>query len=202
MIYFNFRIITGQQNAACSFNSWYLICNIPDNNIEVLVKIKTNFGKHTLVEGRGRRMVKYIPWGKCNQPKIKMEMAKKVAPLKLRKVKKEVTESGSSSDLLTWIHEVEGFGYPPKIFTDPNYAKEGSTHPLPVLHPTWYSCIYNDQESDWDEMVETYHPLFQTKIEKSWFLPGNTKKTSHGSTISNSLRPEKAQTPSECMKLD
>ena len=121
-------------NATCNFTIGYLICDIPDNTLEIVVKIKTTFGKYMLVEDRERRTVKYRPWGRHNQPKIKMEMAKRVAPLKIRKVKKEGTESGSSSDSGTWIPKGEGFGYPPKIFTDPNYPQTSEGEEVTEAH--------------------------------------------------------------------
>ena len=40
-----------QLNANCNFKTGYLICDIPDNTMEVVVKIKTMFGK--LRTGRG-----------------------------------------------------------------------------------------------------------------------------------------------------
>ena len=48
-----------QLNASCNFNLGYLICDIPDNTVEVVVKIKMTFGKHSLVEDQERRTVKY-----------------------------------------------------------------------------------------------------------------------------------------------
>ena len=52
-----------QLNASCNFNLGYLICDIPDNTMQMVVKIKMTFGKHTLVEDQEQRMVKYRPWG-------------------------------------------------------------------------------------------------------------------------------------------
>ena len=74
----------GKLNATCNFNSGYLICDIPDNTLKVVVKIKTTFGKHTLVEVQEWRTVKYRPWGRWNQPKIKMDTKKRVTPVKIR----------------------------------------------------------------------------------------------------------------------
>ena len=172
-------------------------------------------------------------------------MVKRVAPLKLRKVKKEGMESGSSSDSGTWIPEGEGFGYPSNIFTDPIYSQTSEREELTEVHPTTrlttmlppmtdsanesmpreevgfpnkikfdlglycpsctltgYRCICNDEESDWDGTVETYHPLPQAEIKQSWLLHEETKKTPHCSIKSNSPKPEKAHTPLECMESD
>ena len=76
LICFNFRMMARQLNVTSNFNTGYLICNIPDNTVEIVVKIKTTFGKHTLVEGRERRTVKDRPWTRCNQPKVGMRNGK------------------------------------------------------------------------------------------------------------------------------
>ena len=54
---------------------------------------------------------------------IKMETAKRVSPLKPRKVKNEGNELGSSSDSGTWMPKGKCFGYPPKAFTDLNHPQ-------------------------------------------------------------------------------
>ena len=97
-----------------NFNMGYLMCDIPDNMVEVVDKIKMTFRKHTLVEDQERRTVKYRLLGRCNQPKIKIETRKKVTQMKVRRMSKEGTESVTSLDSGTWIPEGEGFGYPAK----------------------------------------------------------------------------------------
>ena len=67
--------------------------------------------------------MKYRLWGRLNQPKVKIDMKNRVSPLKIRKARRETTESVSSSDSGTWIPEGEGFGYPPKQFTDYDYPQ-------------------------------------------------------------------------------
>ena len=115
-----------QLNTSCNFNTRYLIyliCDKPDNMMEVVVKIKTMFEKHTLVEDRERRTVKYRPQEKCNQPCFRMETTQTVVPLRFRKVRKEAPVSGSSSDSGIWINMGEGFWYPLTISTNPNYPR-------------------------------------------------------------------------------
>ena len=51
----------------CNFNTGYLICDIPDNTVEVVVKIKTNFSKHTLVEDQERRTIMTAPMGQWQE---------------------------------------------------------------------------------------------------------------------------------------
>ena len=43
--------------------------------------------------------------------------------MKVRKMRKKGTESVTSSDSSTWVPEGDGFGYPPKRFTNPNYPQ-------------------------------------------------------------------------------
>ena len=112
-----------QLNATCNFSTRYLICDIPNNTIEEVVKIKIPFGKHTLVEDWERRTVKYRSWGKYHLPKIRMVTAKKVAPLRLRKMRKKGTKTGSSSDSGTWVNLGEGFVYPTTALTRTNYPR-------------------------------------------------------------------------------
>ena len=64
-----------------------------------------------------------------------MEMKKRVAPLRVRKVKKENTESRTSSDSGIWVLEGEGSGYPPKISTDSNYPQNSEEEGVKEAHP-------------------------------------------------------------------
>ena len=66
-----------------------------------------------------------------------------------------------------------------------------------------YRCVCKEQESDWDDTVKSNNTLPQARIERSWFYPEETRKIPCGNMMSNSPRPEKAQTPSEeCMESD
>ena len=60
----------------------------------------------------------------------------KVVPLRFRKVRKEATDSGSSSDSGTWINMGYGFDYPPTILTNPSYSQtseEGGEEEQPEI---------------------------------------------------------------------
>ena len=82
--------------------------------MEAVVKINTTFGKHMLVEDQERRTVKYRPWGRCNQPKIKMEMKKRVALMKIRRTRKEAIESDTSSDSGSLVPREKVLGIHPR----------------------------------------------------------------------------------------
>ena len=160
-------------NATYNLSTRYLICNIPDNTMEVVGKIKMTFGKHTMVEDWERRTVKYRPWGKCHQPNIRTGIAKKVALLRLRKMGKEGTESGSSSDLGTWVNLGEGCGYPPAALTSTNYSQtsdeEGGEEPEVSFdaHPQ-YDCNDSTHESTPEDEAPTIEKL---KINEGPYCP-------------------------------
>ena len=39
-------------NASCDFGNIYLVCDILKNVVEVVIQVKTRWGKHTLTEDR------------------------------------------------------------------------------------------------------------------------------------------------------
>ena len=53
-------------NMSCDFNG-YLVCQIPDNTVEVELKIKTTRGKYTLIKDAYTRTKRYHPWGRADR---------------------------------------------------------------------------------------------------------------------------------------
>ena len=78
-----------QLNTMYNFNSGYLICDIPDNTVNMVRKMRR-------IEG---------------------------------------TESVTSSDSGTWVPEGEGFRYPSKRFTDPDYQQTSKEEGQKEDHP-------------------------------------------------------------------
>ena len=85
-------------NTNSDFTSRLFVCNILRDTIQVVLKIKTKWGKHMLSEDCQRRTEKYRPWEKCTQY-VKIGPMKRVEPISLRKVH----DSGSSSDSGAWV---------------------------------------------------------------------------------------------------
>ena len=48
--------MAGHLNTNCDFNSGFFVCDIPRDAIQVSLKIKTKWGKHTLTEDSERQM--------------------------------------------------------------------------------------------------------------------------------------------------
>ena len=50
-----------QLNASCDFQDGMLVCELPQNIVEVVLKVKTKWGKHTLIEDQYSRTEKFCP---------------------------------------------------------------------------------------------------------------------------------------------
>ena len=65
-IQFSFRMSMNKQlNVSCDFNG-YLVCQISKDVVEVELKVKTKWGKYTLIKDFHSRTVKYHPWDKAD----------------------------------------------------------------------------------------------------------------------------------------
>ena len=100
-------------NAACDLNK-YLFCKMREGALEVEVKVRTTWGKFTMVHNTHNRMEKYCTWEKTQRCHIKSRKGR--TPHKAASVHTE----GNTSE--TDIPTGQGFGYPLQIFTDPTYT--------------------------------------------------------------------------------
>ena len=113
-------------NVNCNFSTGYLVCDIPRDAIEVKIKIKTRWGKHTLTQVKKRGAEKYHQWGK-HPHKFEISTARK----RVSQLPKKIHDSGSSTDSDIWIQVGKGFGYMPKYFTDPTSTNSDKENDLP-----------------------------------------------------------------------
>ena len=105
-------------NVSCNFDG-YLVCQIPANTEEVELKIKTTRGKCTLIKDAHTRTERYPPWDRANR-RAKVHTIKRRTPRRETGSKDTVDDNSNSSE--TDIPNGEGFGYAPKIYTDPKFA--------------------------------------------------------------------------------
>ena len=54
-----------QLKATCDFKDRLLVCHLPNDAGEVELKVKTRWGKHTLIEDLHSRTEKYCPWDRA-----------------------------------------------------------------------------------------------------------------------------------------
>ena len=51
-------------NLKCDFDNGFFTCNIPEDAVPLVVKVKTKTGNHTLVEDMEKQTEKFRPWKK------------------------------------------------------------------------------------------------------------------------------------------
>ena len=110
---FTFRIAFNKSlNATCDLNG-FLFCKMPVGALEVQLKVKTSWGKFTMIQDTHARMEKYHMWEKAQRCLIRSR--KRKAPHKTTNMQ---TEDDTSE---TNIPTGQGFRYPPQIFPDSTY---------------------------------------------------------------------------------
>ena len=105
-------------NVTCDFKG-YLVCQIPDNMVEVELKIKTTRGKYTLIKDAHIRMEKYCAWDRADR-RVQVHSKRRRTPRREVTTRDTTVDNTTSSE--TDIPNGEGFGYPPRVFTDPEYV--------------------------------------------------------------------------------
>ena len=167
-------------NAACDLNG-YLFCKMPEGALEVEVKVKTTWGKFTMVQNTHTRMEKYHTWEKTQRCHIKSRKGR--TPCKAASVHTE--DNTSETDMPTG----QGFGYQLQIFTDPTYTVAMTHMDLEgeVKHKTNFLdsyCEYCDTcwethcwyfSSNWEERLNVDNPSSNPSIE---MIPSPTVKKS------------------------
>ena len=113
-----------QLNISCNFNG-FLVCTIPKDVVEVELKIKTKWGKYTLLKDFYTRTEKYRPWERADC-QVRIHTIRR-APHQEKIDGKCHNSAGNtmSTDSGTYIPTGKGVGYPPKIFTNPRYLQNG-----------------------------------------------------------------------------
>ena len=89
---------------------------MPANTVEVELKIKTTQGKYTLSKDMCTRTERYHPWDRVDR-------RTKIHTKKRRAIRREADTETITTSSETDIQEREGFSYPPKVFTNPEFAK-------------------------------------------------------------------------------
>ena len=51
-------------NSQCNFKNGFFSCNLPEDAVLLILKVKTKMGNHTLVEDTEKQTEKFCPWKK------------------------------------------------------------------------------------------------------------------------------------------
>ena len=101
-------------NTTCSLDG-YLFCKMPVGALEVEVKVKTTWGKISMVQDIHTRTEKYHMWQKADG-RSTIKARKRKAPHKMTTM--QTKDNTSETDVPTG----QGFRYPSQVFTDPTYV--------------------------------------------------------------------------------
>ena len=117
-----------QMSASCDFLG-YLVCQMPKDAVEVKLKVKTKWGKYTLIKDFHTRTEKYRSWDRADcRARIHARRRRRMLCHDNSNDEHKIPISNSTStDSGTYIPTGKGMGYPPKIFTYPKVA-ETVTH--------------------------------------------------------------------------
>ena len=112
---FYFRMAFNKSlNATCNLDG-YLFCKMPAGVLEVEIKVKTTWGKFSMLQDSHTRTKKYHAWEKADG-RSHVGTRKRKAPCKMTNMQ---TKDNTSK---TNVPVGQGFRYSPQVFTDPNYA--------------------------------------------------------------------------------
>ena len=51
-------------NSRCDFEDEFFSCNLPEDYVLLILKVKTKMGNHTLVQDTKKQTEKFCPWKK------------------------------------------------------------------------------------------------------------------------------------------
>ena len=54
-------------NSRCDFENGFFSCDLPEDAILLILKVKTKSGNHTLVEDTEKQTEKFCPWKKLSK---------------------------------------------------------------------------------------------------------------------------------------
>ena len=114
-----------QLNASCSFQNSLLVCELTADAVEVVLKLKMRWGKHTLIKDQYNRTEKFCPWKRADR-RVKICARRKRMPRCMQDINSKDNDtkgdSVESMDSETCIPTGKGYSYPLLIFTDPDHA--------------------------------------------------------------------------------
>ena len=102
-------------NATCDLDG-YLFCRMPEDTLEVEVKIQTKWGKYTMFQDTYTHTEKYCSWDRADR-------RSSVHTRRRRTLQREVIMSGNdNTNSETNVPVGQGLCYPLQVFTDPEFG--------------------------------------------------------------------------------
>ena len=102
-------------NSRCNFENGFFSCDLPEDAVLLVLKVKTKTGNHTLVEETEKQTEKFRPWKK---PTKDGESSPRRLPGVLIPRKNNNSMTSDSGPCPSSLTETE---YKPKFFYEPEY---------------------------------------------------------------------------------
>ena len=80
MYFFSSRTMARSLNSIHNFKQGFFICDLPVDAVELILRVKTKCGKHTLKEDREKRTDKYSPWERWTDDDIPRHRQDSLSP--------------------------------------------------------------------------------------------------------------------------
>ena len=113
-------------NSRCNFKNGFFTCDLPEDAMLLVVKVKTKTGNHTLVEDTEKWTEKFRPWKKPTKDK-KTSPKKLPGVLTPRKNDNSMTSDSGPCPLSPTETE-----YKPRFFDEPECLSSDKENILPV----------------------------------------------------------------------
>ena len=162
----------------------YLFCRMPEDTLEVDIKVKTKWGKHTMFQGAYTCTEKFQSWDRADR-------RSNVCTWRRRTLQREIHSSHDNTTSETDVPVGDSFGYPPQVFRDPEFAAEDPhTEEEEELHNFignyCKTCNKNGEtrcwcnSSDWgEELIDIENSTTNPTLEKT-SSPENVRKPPAG----------------------
>ena len=160
MYVFDFRKMARSLNSHCDFKEGFFTCNLPIDTVELVLKVKTIKGKHTLKEDRERRTEKDRPWDRWTDDDDASQNRKLDSVL-----------PSMTSDSGPWLLTLPEFQYKPKLFDDPRNVHSDKENmpplepiPMPVLNIAESNILDRtekllEKDMNWEAHIAQQVPL-------------------------------------------
>ena len=138
-----------QLKVSCDFKG-FLVCKIPKDVVKVDLKIKMKWGKYTLLKDFYTRPEKYRPWERADKHARIYTKRRSLCQERVTDAQESVGNT-TSTDLGMYIPTGYGKGYPPKIFTNPNYLQNSINNNDTSDSEAELLARNSKPAADWDE---------------------------------------------------
>ena len=132
-------------NSRCNFENGFFTCNLPEDAVLLVVKVKTKTGNHTLVEDTKKQTEKFRPWKK---PTKDGKTSPRNHPGVLTPRKNDNSITSDSEPCPSSLTETE---YKPQFFDEPECLSSDKENipPIESITPPSLKNLKFRKGNDW-----------------------------------------------------